>query len=365
MRPYRIISDEEYELKKKIDAEREERLNPKPNKPNLASRAKKIYGKIEEDDIKKEETSSNKADSMIIPSKNIPILDILNKGDLTIGGYIPSEPVVSKPKRTRKKKDESEDIIYADSDRKLSDTESNEPYYKKYEETNNVLKGAIIQLNQGIEDMDMDINYIRSSKTLKRKYDYLSLLQGTKGNYIANKISAARELNNTITKCNELELKRIKELHLADKVDDDKAILDTYNAFISTPVGTNYSPLGPTSSQLTIRGDGNIIPAIITSNTADSGYNNYINNPTSIQHMMQLESNPNVKQVVVYNQATGAKSFEIMDMSTGEILQNVEKNDIMFLEDTTIDVRNGIAKNINLNETYPLIVVGNRNFDEY
>lgn len=361
MLPYRVLSDEEYRRRKEEQA-----------RPNIAARARQQNSVIptysnptHNSSIYEEDNNDNEVKFEI--DDDLPFAK-LDKGDIRAGNtsfpYM-DDTTQTKPKRGRPKKKDTEDIIYADSDRKLSATESNVPYEEKYKETNNVLKGAIFQLDQGIEEINADINYIRSSKTLKRKYDYLGVLQGTKGSYINTKITAARELNNTITKCNELELKRVKELHLADKVDDDKAILDTYNAFINTPVGTNYSALGPTTTQMTINDSGSIIPATIASSNVDMGYQNYLNNPTSIQHMMQLESNPNVQQVVVYNQATGAKSFEIMDMSTGEVLQNVEKNDVMFLEDTTIDVRNRIAKNINLNETYPLIIVGSKNFDEY
>lgn len=354
MRFYTKVTDEEYNRVKKSSI----------SKPNIAARARR-NNTVKSEPVVNNSTIVESNDGTRFEMELNPIFAALDSGNIHASDtiYTDSVPTIKKKKSSKKK--DTEEIIYTDSDRKLSTLESNEPYEKKYEETNNVLKGAIYQLDKGIEEMDMDISYIRSSKTLKRKYDYLGVLQGTKGNYIGQKISAARELNNTITKCNELELKRVKELHLAEKTDDDRAILDTYNAFINTPVGSNYSALGPSTPQMTINGAGNFIPANLTNTDINSGYNNYINNPTSVQHMMQLESNPNVQQVVVYNQATGAKSFEIMDMSTGEILQNVEKHDIMFLEDTTIDVRNKVAKNINLNETYPLIIVGSKNFDEY
>ena len=99
--------------------------------------------------------------------------------------------------------------------------------------------------------------------------------------------------------------------------------------------------------------------------TVFAAYNNYVQNMTPQQHMIALENDPNVQQVVVWNKSTGAKSFEIMNMATGEILQNVDKHDIMFMEDTTIDERNHTARNIKLNESYPLVVIGESAIDEY
>ena len=117
---------------------------------------------------------------------------------------------------------------------------------------------------------------------------------------------------------------------------------------------------------MTVRNDA-IIAGTIPNNTMDdvAAYNNYVQNMTPQQHMIALENDPNVQQVVVWNKSTGAKSFEIMNMATGEILQNVDKHDIMFMEDTTIDERNHTARNIKLNESYPLVVIGESAIDEY
>ena len=72
---------------------------------------------------------------------------------------------------------------------------------------------------------------------------------------------------------------------------------------------------------------------------------------------MILESNPNIKDVVVYDQATGNKYFDVIDMTTKQSVPNVPVRDQMFLEDCTIDTKNRIARNVNLNEIYPLIIL--------
>lgn len=264
----------------------------------------------------------------------------------------------------------TDDMSGDNSKRELNFLETNDPYENKYIETNMILKSAIAQLDAGIIDLQHDIDDIRSAKTLRNKFTNLANLQGNMGMYIGNKISAARELNNTITKCNELELRRYKEIKsssINDK-DDDQKIMEMYKAFINVPVGNNtynpggMSPLGPSIQDMTLPSQnlmGNNI------GTADMQFQNYIQNLTPAQNTMLLENDPNVKQVVVYNQETGARYFEVMNMITGETIPNADKHDQMFMEDVTIDQKNGVARNINLGETYPLVVVGQPIINEY
>jgi hypothetical protein len=247
------------------------------------------------------------------------------------------------------------------SQRELSLMESNEPFENKYQETNNILRSAIIQLDAGMADLQSDIQEIRRSKTLRNKYSYLADMQGSMGNLISNKIAAARELNNTITKCNDFEMKRYKEvraINAAEQQDDDQKVMAMYKAFVNTPVSN--SPF-PNVSQAAVAGT---VPAMQVGDI-DMMYNQYMNTMSPAQNMMHLETNPNVKQVVVYNQETGARYFEIMDMSTGQTVPNAETHDAMFLEDVTIDLKNNVARNVNLGETYPLVVVGQPLMNEY
>lgn len=258
----------------------------------------------------------------------------------------------------------SEFIAVDDKDgkgRELSIMESNEPFEKKYAETNNILRSAIMQLDSSMSQVQEDINYVRNSKTMRNKYQYLSLLQGSIGTMIANKISAARELNNTISKCNDLEMKRYKEVKAsaAANVDDDQRVMEMYKAFVNTPVSSNPFP---NVSQMAVAGS----PIMATQiGSQDDNFANYVNNMTPQQQTMYLEDNPNVQQVVVYNQETGARYFDVIDMTTGQSIPNAEKHDVMFLEDVTIDLKNKVARNVNIGETYPLVVVGQPIAQEY
>lgn len=244
--------------------------------------------------------------------------------------------------------------------RELSIMESNEPIEKKYTETNNILRSAIMQLDATMAQVQEDIDYVRHSKTLRNKYQYLSLLQGSMGAMISNKISAARELNNTISKCNDFEMKRYKESKAsAESKDDDQRIMEMYKAFVNTPVSSNPFP---NVSQMSIAGSPVIASQI---GNQDENFANYVNNMTPQQQTMYLEGNPNIKQVVVYNQETGARYFDVIDITTGQSIPNAEKHDVMFLEDVTIDIKNKIARNINIGETYPLVIVGEPITQEY
>lgn len=253
-----------------------------------------------------------------------------------------------------------ESFITTDDKRELSLMESTEPIEKKYAETNNILRSAIMQLDSSMAQVQEDIDYVRHAKTLRNKYQYLSLLQGSMGTMIANKISAARELNNTISKCNDFEMKRYKENKAsASNIDDDQRVMEMYKAFVNTPVSSNPFP---NVSQMAVSGSPVMATAL---GNQDDNFTNYMNNMTPAQQTMYLEGNPNIQQVVVYNQETGARYFDVIDMTTGQSIPNAEKHDVMFLEDVTIDLKNKVARNVNIGETYPLVIIGEPIMQEY
>lgn len=278
------------------------------------------------------------------------------------------QEVQSKQQQNTRKKINSTGVIPA-NEKSSSGYSANEPYMKKYEETNLLLKAAIAQTDIGLQEMQQDLSMLRSNKTLRNKYQQMSLIQKNMGDFLGNKISAVRELNNVISKCNDLELKRAKDLKELENEDDDKKIMDLYNAMISMPVGGQTgmmgggfsNPLGPSTFDMTYAGNPNTpTPNIVTStdDNTDMGYQRYIQNKTPAQNMMTLDSNPNIQQVIVHNRATGQSYFEIMDMSTMTPVPNTDKYDNSFLEDTHMDFVNNVATNVNLGESYPIVQVG-------
>ena len=314
------------------------------------------------------------------PAKTVEVSSILNMDfftnkENTIGlgsNTSPdSETVVSGKKRGRPKKnnDDINNMVPAEeanSQRQLGMHESNEPYIDTYNATNMMVQSTISEVD-GLNGMIMsELKTIQGSKTLKKKYDYIAQLAGTSSNLIGTKLAAIKEMNKVITDTHNLELKRIKDLKLnvTNEVDDNKYIMDMYNAFINTPVGTYNVANTPSIVDMTMMtGVGNInkTPMTNTTNTFDD----YMANMNPIQNMMMLEQNPNVKTVVVYDASTGNRWFDVVDTTTGESIPNVDKPDAMFLEDTTLDTRNGIARNVNLDTTYPLIILNNNVMMEY
>lgn len=297
------------------------------------------------------------------PSGGMDFSSLLNNHS-SLSIPTPSETAAPKQRKKRNTSSTNLDDVVTETTNPSPEDES---YEKKYEGTTSMLMNSVAQLDAGVMEMQGDVNLIRASKTLKRKYEYLSAIQGTIGQYIGTKVSALREINSTITKCNELELKRAKELR--DKEGDqntDKAIMDMYNAFISMPTDLNSTGM-PTVSQLTLNpAMTGISPTNIMGDMSEeAGMQNYLNNMSPAQRLSMYEQDPNVQEVVVYDNTTGARRFEVMNVATGEIIPNVDKHDMMFMEDTVLDLNTHVARNLNLNESFPIIEVGERLADAY
>ena len=168
-------------------------------------------------------------------------------------------------------------LVSGDDD--LPETMKNTPYHESYTETNNMLKSVIMQSDIMTNEISKDLSDIRSSKTLKKKYDYISMLASTSSTLLGTKVTAIRELNKSITDSHNLDLKRAKELKLVNEQDDDNRIMDMYNAFISTPMGINAANFIPQSQEM------NYVPSgSIDTSSSDAGYVNYLNNLTPLSN---------------------------------------------------------------------------------
>ena len=219
-----------------------------------------------------------------------------------------------------------------------------------------------------------EMDNIRLSRTMKGKYTYLTNLTDNLATLLNTKASVIKEINNTITKSNELDYRREKDRKDAEgNANDDKYIMDMYNAFIKN-TSSGYTPnLGPTPVQTAMPGN-NIVMAETPSYYVDNqgnnqpiepGYVNYLNNLTPEQNSMFYENDPNVKTVVLYDAATGERSFQVMNIATGKIVPNVTTLDNRFLADTTLDLKSRIAKNNNLRESFPIVFKNEAVLDQY
>lgn len=276
---------------------------------------------------------------------------------------------------SRKKKEKTDldtGLIKADSKSEgtLTGTVEDSPAIYTYNETNHLLHETLGQIDAINSELVQEFNVVRNSRTMKNKYNTLNALSENIGSLISNRINAIKEINNCITKANDLDYKRYKDFQAAQSnMNDDKYIADVYQALIQNP--QNQAPVFTANVDPSMMGSG-IIRANLPGNmdmsngqTLDAGYLNYISNLTPEQNLMRYENDPNVKQVLVYDTMTGNKFFQIMNVSTGEVIPNVPVYDENIAAETTIDIAHGIAKNLNLRENFPLIQINNNVASQY
>ena len=278
-------------------------------------------------------------------------------------------PVEEKKKRGRPKKEIPAGAIAVPSTRELGLMESNVPIINSYKENQEQLKNTVNAIDMMAVQIEQDIQSVRAARTLKRKYDYICELSSVAGSLMSNRISAIREINNTITNAHRLEMERNKQMKASEVAqDDDKMLMDMYRAYVNTPMGTipNMPTIAVNQAALNTPTLGVPITAPNTVMTDNSeGFNAFINTPSPELAAVRMEQNPNIKVVVVYNQETHEKFFDAQDLATGQSIAGIPLPDPSLLDGVIPDIRNGIAKNINAGLTYPLRLIGTRKFDEY
>lgn len=301
----------------------------------------------------------DKSDSQIpsVPEQN-------NTNDIVIIEDAPPKRKRGRPKKSEQQSETSQNTTIVSKDNSSSGLplcQTNEPYEDTYDETNNMLKISVAQLDILANDVKMEIDNIRGSKTLKGKYKYISDLCATASSLVSSKISAIKELNSVKTKCHELEIRRIKDIKsmASNQQDDDKYIADLYNAYINTPIGSMQNPaLQYTSSN--VAGNMNALMSGIntSSGNEEQNFTNFMSNLTPEQNRMILGDNPNIETVVVYDPNTGDKMFDVIDTNTGTPVPNYPRPDRGLLDDTSIDFGTGIANNTNIGQSWKVVVLG-------
>ena len=236
-------------------------------------------------------------------------------------------------KRGRKKKETVGGIVKADGTNveKVEGAVEETPTSYTYMETTAMLKETLGQIDAMTSELATEFQNIKHSRTMRNKYNLMVGVSETIGSLISNRIAAIREINNSITKSNDMDYKKLKDVKAAQAVmNDDKYIADVYQAMISNPANLPASHKMPQIDN-TIFGSG-IVRANIQDTAmqnpgaiSDVGYLNYMSNLTPEQNLMRYENNPNVKQVVVYDAVTGHKFFQMMDISTGEVIHIMKR----------------------------------------
>lgn len=321
------------------------------------------FGEIDKEDIKIEDPP-RRINRKFFTSD---VQDINLNNDAPVADLHYNKKKKGRPKKESSKIINGDNVILADqkSDRELSVFESKTSYADTYDETNQLLKSTLQQMDIIQGELTTDLEQIRASRTLKKKYDYMAQIGGTISGILNTKISAIRELNKSITDAHNLDFKKFKELKIneSDK-DDNKSIMEMYKAFISTPVGTYNAPAMPSPVDLTsINMNGVVRADILDSNES---YVQQYNTVSPEQNMMLMEDNPDVSTVVKLDDTTGQMWFDVINLQTQESISNTPKPDAMFLDGITLDRYNKIARDRNLNRVYPLIIMNeNSSLNQY
>ena len=291
-----------------------------------------------------------KNDKMTINTEDVNLTDIV--------------PVQKKRKKNKTETVNSNEIVRpADN----SDTIIETPTINSYFETATMIKNTMDQIDMVASEVKSELDAVRNSRTMKSKYNVMVGLSGNLSELLEAKISAIKELNNCITKSNDMDYRREKDRKdAAAGAADDKTVMDLYQAIVAGSGFTTPSqqqaavPMSGNSSIANmVRGGSDVAPQM------DPGYYNYMANITPEMNSMLYDQNPDVKQCVIFDASTGAKWFQVMNTKTGQPIPNAPAHDQMFLEDTVLDLKNKIAKNSNLNETYPLVILNAGVTSEY
>lgn len=306
-------------------------------------------------------------------------LTVKDEDDSYVEEYF-SENKEPKKRKGRPKKTESETPIILNTDKKeRTPLNSNMSYSKTYEVPKQLLAQSMMQVDDMLGKVNEDINIVRNLKFSRNKYDYLNALYAASNSLIGNRISIAREISNIQSNINRYELAKHKELSAIDAESDDKRLMDLYNAYVNAPIGTlpqsvaaqrfNMPPQNinlPQNAVPVINSSSGIIGADGTAvGGEDPGYAHFMSNLTPEQNAMVNENNPFIQTVLVYDQSSQNKWFEVIDTRTGQQVPNMPLPPDFIKDGCVIDIKNGLARNSSLNQVYKLKVVGTRMFDEF
>ena len=247
-------------------------------------------------------------------------------------------------------------------------------YGDSYTETNNMAYTVISQADEILANAKNELDFIRSSRGMKGKYMYMTNMISSMSSLMSTKLQAIREINSNITKANDMEYRRFKDNRAILQTDDNKLIMDAYSAFINTPLGAQSNYHQPTTKELTMavsdvptmvptNREAGSLPTAIT--TQDKGLANYLNNISPEDNRMLNESNPDIEEVIIYDQATGMKYFQWINTKTNEQVPNMPISSDILIEDYVIDPRTRTAKNTNLRDVKKVVYVNEDKFNQY
>lgn len=272
---------------------------------------------------------------------------------------VEAEIVTELPKKKSRKKQTavvvgaSTDIAPSGGQTQLNFLQSDISYMEAYKDTNEQIDGVISDLNVLAASTMDELMKLKASKTIKNKFSYVSNLTENATSIINAKLTAIKEKNKVINDANTMDLRRLKELKLdTSKEDDNTRIANMYDAFINTPIGTGMNVLGPSVQDMTLMG-GTTLERMSIGNDQTQ----WEQGLDPVQNRMLMEAKGTVETVVMFDESTGNRWFEIVDKVTRQPVPNIEKPDDTYIYDLDINRLAGYAKDSNRNVTYPLVLV--------
>lgn len=311
-----------------------------------------------------------------ITTGNLPNFTNLSNVQLPDIGATPTPS-----KRGRKRKSQDPSVVVSEATNAELAIQKEDMYIDHYDQTNAMLLDTINEINMLSAAVQQDIETLRKAKNYSKKYEALGALNSNMGTFVTSKIHAITEMNRSIKEADNAQYRKDKDVRAIENTNDEKHVMDLYNAFISTPMSgtaSRYDVFGPNQQQVMtgavtrVDAYSNIAPGAATPDNMqvgidiqDPGYQAYLSNMTPEQRLMRYENNPDVKQCVLFDRSTGAKRFAMMNLRTKEEIPGLPVHGNVILEDVTIDERNGIARNSHINETYPLIAYNQNDFNGF
>ena len=252
----------------------------------------------------------------------------------------------------------------SDKEGPLSGAVENIPTAYTYMETTAMLHNALAQIDSISGELMNEFEMVRANRAIKNKYGILNGLSENIGALISNKISAIKEINNSISKSNDLDYKRYKDNKDQLNQNDDKYISDLYTSFLNN--NNNPQVMNMPRMDAGIYGSSGIVRADLggSSNLGNMQYTNYIANVTPEERLMLLEGNNNIRQAMVYDPSTGNRAFQYFDFTNpaNPIPQpGLPVYSDILLNEFTIDLANRKAKSTNLKETMDLVIANSSN----
>lgn len=248
---------------------------------------------------------------------------------------------------------------------------------QKYHNQVGLIAGVIQQTDDIMANISAELQNYRNRPSYGGKGRMLAMteLQNSQVSLLNTKLAAVRELNNVATKIIEQTARHEQQMRDSGEDASDRNIMKLYEMMlnptkynvphINNPLHVSSLNTGIGLNGVPVTGVDIQAPIVTVNDTTSDGI--VVANPTNLtpeQNRMVLEGNPNIKAVVVYNQSTGSKRFDVVDVSTGVSVPNVPRPAPFLLDDAKPDFRNGIALNSNANMSWPLVIEGTRAIDE-